>query len=136
MFDLATFIKLAGNETQTLTFPTKKAAVKYRLRLYNEKNKYKNLLPITIILREKDNSFLLIAGPEGFDLIEPISKETLEKMALLEKQEREEFSKIFDTEAKQKEAIKKVQETSTILNNFDRTSIFKKKLDPFSDGEK
>ena len=90
MFDLATFIKLAGNETQTLTFPTKKAAVKYRLRLYNEKNKYKNLLPITIILREKDNSFLLIAGPEGFDLIEPISKETLEKMALLEKQEREE----------------------------------------------
>lgn len=65
-FEIENFYLLASEGEQEITLPSNKDALRFRLRIYKERQKKKyNYLPdITILVR--DNK--IIAGPKGFDL--------------------------------------------------------------------
>lgn len=93
MFDISKFYKLASKEVQEIQFATKQEALKFRLRLYSERERKENaFLPaITILVREN----MVIAGPKGFDLVVSFSPELKAKLEAMQKVEDDELSKMF-----------------------------------------
>jgi len=128
---LSTFYELAISKPQSLTFPTRRLAEKYRLRLYNHRRSNKHLPKLTITLEENT----ITAGPEGWDLMNAIaeaSPDVVEAMNKHEKEEDDKINKMF--EEQEKSSIKKLEETR---NKVMDTLGFgtKKKRNPYENEE-
>jgi len=122
---LATFYELSTTEVQTLTFPNNKAAIKYRLRLYNHRRSHKHLPKLTITL----DGCTIKAGPEGWDLMEAMelaSPETVQKMKELEKAEDERMEKLFNEMDKEKNKLREASDNALAAMGFG-----KKKENPY-----
>lgn len=103
---IETLYNVCSQEKRTLTFKDKATATRYRLRIYNEKRKNKDLPNLTILLRDNQ----LIIGPAGFDLMEVFgeamgedTKEMMEREAMRkEKEHMDALQKRLDESAKRK----------------------------------
>jgi len=106
---LGTFYELAIIKPQALTFPNRRLAEKYRLRLYNHRRSNKHLPKLTITLEENT----ITAGPEGWDLLDAIaiaSPDVIEAMNKHEKEEDDKINKMF--EEQEKTSVRKLREES------------------------